>query len=579
MTSREDSVLAARDPSLTDENDWEEFSLSEVRVLVPGKSRYANLLTASPSNPVQVTGCLDEVEEEQESLVLDPDYITKRIVIDNVTHYAYGQHRDGEVGVWIAGRAGWFSISPARGYRPMFNDVVEAIDLLYFLADRHQPKGRRRKNWNPSVEYLCEEYVNHTHGICEDADDSAEVFYKHHNFLLSRMLKGEEEVEWTKTQLFEHLCEKFPEDYEEIKSSHESKQDGEAMDEDEDVDEVPEESTHAPDPNVASKTQADAIYQLVIELKEAGHLAKRQLNLDLLVSTLVKRFEIDSPEYARDLISSRANIILELMDEAKTPNFDWSRKVIYRELKAASKRDELQQIALTPLRPRISEEDESSDEESEHEENRRPRRRRVLKSVLRPKSSAFSTKQIGKRTRSTAIDPEDMSDENQEDMDELETPSKVRGHDLVRDPLSNRAKRRTRSILSDTASTPQHKTPLQETLQSRNTSVSVADQVQDSVGLDTPRADDMPSDTWICQVRGCGKVINKINTKRGKELIQDHSLAHADDTKAKLDLVFAEQRLNINIRVDNLLERIREMGNLDAGLSVMQNGANGQTGS
>ena len=68
MTSREDSVLAARDPSLVDENDWEEFSLSEVRILVPGKSRYANLLAASPKNPVQVTGCLDEVEEEQESL-------------------------------------------------------------------------------------------------------------------------------------------------------------------------------------------------------------------------------------------------------------------------------------------------------------------------------------------------------------------------------------------------------------------------------------------------------------------------------------------------------------------------------
>lgn len=68
MTSREDSVLAARDPSLHDENDWEEFSLSEVRILVPGKSRYANLLAASADNPVQVTGCLDEVEEEQESL-------------------------------------------------------------------------------------------------------------------------------------------------------------------------------------------------------------------------------------------------------------------------------------------------------------------------------------------------------------------------------------------------------------------------------------------------------------------------------------------------------------------------------
>ena len=68
MTSREDSVLAARDPSLHDENDWEEFSLSEVRILVPRKSRYANLLAASADNPVQVTGCLDEVEEEQEGL-------------------------------------------------------------------------------------------------------------------------------------------------------------------------------------------------------------------------------------------------------------------------------------------------------------------------------------------------------------------------------------------------------------------------------------------------------------------------------------------------------------------------------
>lgn len=348
-------------------------------------------------------------------------------------------------------------------------------------------------------------------------------------------------------------------------------------DKDEDIDEVSEESTHVPDPNVISKTQADAIYQVILELKEAGHLAKRQLNFDLLASTLLSRFEIDSPEYAQDLISSRANIILGLMDEAKTPNFDWSRKVIYRELKAASKRNELQQVALTPLRPRTSGEEESSDEESEHEDNRRPRRRLVRKSVLRPKSSAFSTKQIGKRTRSTAIDPEDMSEGDQDGMDEFETPSKVRGHDLIRDPLSTRAKRRTRSILSDTASTPQHKTPLQETLQSRNTSVSAADQVQDSAGLDITHADDVPSDTWTCQVRGCGKVINKSNTKRGKELIQDHSLAHADDTKAKLDLVFAEQRLNINIRVDNLLERIREMGNLDAGLSLIENGANGQT--
>ncbi|KAE8310725.1 hypothetical protein BDV41DRAFT_544376 [Aspergillus transmontanensis] len=576
MTSREDSVLAARDPSLADENDWEEFSLSEVRVLVPGKSRYANLLTASPDNPVQVTGCLDEVEEEQESLVLDQDYLTKRIVLENITHYAYGQHDDGEVGIWVAGRAGWFSISPARGYRPMFNDVVEAIDLLYFLADRHQKRRRsKRRNRTPSVEYLCEEYVSHTHGICEDNDDSAEVFYKHHHFLLTRMLKGEEGIQWVDTDIFAHLREKFPEDYEEIKAELESPK-AESEPEEDKADDEPQEATHEPDPTAASKTQTEAIYQVILDLKEAGHLAKRQLNLDLVASTIVGRFEIDSAEYAQDLIASKADAIIELMDEAKTYNFDWSRKVIYRELKAAAKKHDVQQIAFTPLRPRLSNEDESSPEDSEHEEEQpRPRRRRVRKSVLRPKST-IASKKIGKRTRSAAAaDDEYMSDDNPDAMDEFETPSKVRGHELVRDPLSTRAKRRTRSMLSNPEITPLQKVPaLQEILQSRNTSVSIGDQAPSE--SDNPNGNESISDTWVCQARGCDKVIHKSNTKHGKELIRVHSLEHADDAKVKMDLVFSEHQLNIGFRVDNLLDHIRGMGGLDiAAMDGTTNGTNG----
>ncbi|KKK19328.1 hypothetical protein P175DRAFT_0426382 [Aspergillus ochraceoroseus IBT 24754] len=579
MTSREDSVLAPRDPSLTDENDWEEFSLSEVRILLPGKSRYASLLTATPENPVQVTGCLEEVEEEQESLVLDPDYLSKRIVLDNVSHFAYGQHNDGEVGIWVAGRAGWFSISPARGYRPMFNDVIEAIDLLYFLTDRHKPKRRKRKRGNPSVQDLCDEYVHHTYGICEDGDDSAEVFYKHHNFLLSRMLKGEENVEWTETNIFAHLCEKFPEDYEQLRDKHESKDESKSEPEEE-IDSDPESEAKAPipDPTTISNTQADEVYQVILDLKEAGHLAKRQLNLELVASTLVNRFEVDSMEYAKDLISSRAAAVIEHMDEAKTNSFDWSKKVIYRELKASLKKNKLENLALTPLRPRITENDASSGEESEHEEQPGPRNHRVRKSVLRPKSSV-ATKRTGKRTRSTAADFDALSDGNQDAMDEFETPSKVRGHDLVRDPLSTRAKRRTRSILSDPDSTTPivQKTPLQETLQSRNTSVSaVESETNHSLpDLDDSHDDNFPSDTWICQVPGCGKTIPKCTSKRGKEMVQDHSLAHADDTKAKLDLVIAEQRLNVNIRVDNLLSRIRDMGSLDAAFASLNGGTNG----
>lgn len=309
------------------------------------------------------------------------------------------------------------------------------------------------------------------------------------------------------------------------------------------------------------------IYKVILDLKEAGHLAKRQLNLDLVASTLVSRFEIDTEEYARDLISARAMSIIQLMNKARTPSFNWASRAVYKELKAASKKNDMRHIAVTPLRPR-SEDNESSDD-SDREEHQRPRRRRVRKSVLRPKLSSVSAKLLGKRTRNATADEDGLSDEN-ENADEYETPSKVRGHELVRDPLSTRAKRRTRSILSDSGSTSMQKTPLQETLQSRNTSVSAIE--HDVPDMDAVQLDDLPNDAWVCQVVGCRKVIYKSGTKRGKETVEDHSLAHANDTQAKLDLVFSEQRLNISIPVDNLLSRIREVGTTNPELGNIANG-------
>lgn len=336
------------------------------------------------------------------------------------------------------------------------------------------------------------------------------------------------------------------------------------METDADEKDANNEGSHS-DPGSVPKIQADLIYQVILDLKEAGHLAKRQLNLELVASNLMSRYEIDTEAYARDLISARAKIILELMKQAKTVNFDWSRKAIYKELKTASKRSGLQNIAITPLRRRA--EISESSEESEVEEQPRRRRRRVRKSVLRPKLSSVSAKRTGKRTRDAAED-EGGSDDN-EDPDEYETPSKTR-RELVRDPLSSRAKRRTRSILSESDSTPVRRTPLQETLQSRNTSVSAAE--QDAADLDAGQMDDVPPDTWVCQAPGCGKVIYKSSSKRGKELARDHSLAHANDTQARLDLVFSEQRLNINLPVDNLIGRIQELGTVNPELANIANG-------
>lgn len=86
------------------------------------------------------------------SLALDPDSTSNRIIIDDVTHYAYGQTEDRSVEIWVAGKAGWYLISPAKGYLPTFNRMVQAVDMLYFLIDRHQ---QGKKQINPTFKSLC----------------------------------------------------------------------------------------------------------------------------------------------------------------------------------------------------------------------------------------------------------------------------------------------------------------------------------------------------------------------------------------------------------------------------------------
>lgn len=269
---------------------------------------------------------------------------------------------------------------------------------------------------------------------------------------------------------------------------------------------------------------------------------------------MVERFEIGSREYAIDLVAARAKKVLKLMDEAKTAHFDWSRKAIYRELKSATKRKRNpEDVTLTPLRPRSNDKDESSNEESEEQDDHpRHRRRRVRKSVLRPKISSVSAKQIGKRTRSTAADDGGyLSDEHSHDgQDDLETPSKIRGHELVRDPLSTTRAKRTRSVLSDADL--QSKTPLRKLVLSRNTPAHGTELERES----TAEADD----TWTCQFRGCEAFVEHSSSKHGQELVEDHRASHEVDTQTKLDLVFAEKQLNVGMPVDNLLSRIREMG-------------------
>ena len=53
-----------------------------------------------------------------------------------------------------------------------------------------------------------------------------------------------------------------------------------------------------------------------------------------------------------------------------------------------------------------------------------------------------------------------------------------------------------------------------------------------------------------------------MHSKRGKELIDDHHLFHAEDTQTKIDLVKTEMRFDRP--VGNLVDRIQALGALEA---------------
>lgn len=56
--------------------------------------------------------------------------------------FSYGVYPDGEIGLWAAGKAGWYQIHPAAEYQAIYNHMTKSVELLHFLQDMH---GQRKK--------------------------------------------------------------------------------------------------------------------------------------------------------------------------------------------------------------------------------------------------------------------------------------------------------------------------------------------------------------------------------------------------------------------------------------------------
>ncbi|CAI7603734.1 unnamed protein product [Penicillium pancosmium] len=560
MTSREETVLPPIDTSIGDENEWPEFELTDAKVLRPGKMLYANLLEASEQTPVQVIGCL-ELKKGQEQLLLDPKNLNPRVILDNVTHYAYGQMEDRSVEMWAAGKSGWYKVSPAKGYLPHFNRIVQAVDAFYFLMDKHQ---HGRKQLNPTFKSLCEQYVFHTHGACETAVESADVFMGHSSFLLRCMIEEDDDgdVEWTKTNIFLHLRRQFKDEFKSLVDLHSPRKTDLNN-----LSEEPQASTPRHEPTAIAKSQANVVYQLIMELKDEGHLAKRRLHIDLLTERLSEKYSFNQ-ENARKIIAARANSVLDMLDENDTPSFKWSRYVIHRELvDVASQNVTLPPGLLTPLQLT----DDSSDDEHLI---------RTQKSVLRPKgNSSVSGKVMGKRNRNanaykqntqSGIEADADADSEDEDEDEVmedvETPSKVRGHELIRTPLSS-AKAQDRSFLGNPQSAAASLLKSVLSADVPKTSSALAPKATNgrlSFGIGRPPSGEtnglVEPETWACRITGCSKTITSKGEERKKE-ISDHGGEHDWDFQMQVELVEAERRLQPNHPVSNMMQYLLNQHN------------------
>jgi hypothetical protein len=62
---------------------------------------------------------------------------------------------DGNYAIWAEGKAGWFEIRPAPSYESIYECMIEAVQLLYFVTDIYNET--RKKGGGPNPQLIFQE--------------------------------------------------------------------------------------------------------------------------------------------------------------------------------------------------------------------------------------------------------------------------------------------------------------------------------------------------------------------------------------------------------------------------------------
>ncbi|QDS77446.1 hypothetical protein FKW77_006836 [Venturia effusa] len=538
----ESKILKLRDPTNNDENNWATFDLRNVEV-VDKKGTLVNLLHADADYPVTVTGTL-QITKGNAGLLLPSATRSKNVTISvkNVSHIAYGAYANGDVDFWAAGLAGWHCVKPAESYTAIFQEMIEAVHIFYFVADSYG--GQARPKWD--------ELFSNSRPISSRATKPTAT---------ARLTEAKPSRSSRRSRLTEAEEVAATRSRETRNSQH-----------------------RGPLLSEVNKSKARDLWKFMQKTVNNSQPSAADVTLDRFAHLLVQFYTFEDVDSATEFLQVLAADLVPLMQAKRRRAYAWTDLPIYDDLleckpTAAAKR----RVAAMDLEPRahpLSDDEEIPSAESESEEE-------VLDdseihhsmSVLRPKSGTkFSGKGASRKGKGKAPQRDDSEPQDDEaEIMEVDTPSKRKSVSEDEEEESPPRKRFTRSQgdhdqeLEDLEFEAQQAKstgiPLRKKSQSSDSRPAVAAPVIVSEPIFTTRAQE-PGDVWTCPREGC---LHKVyGASDNRELIKEHHLEHDEI----FNLVKSEEN-RTHLPVSALLKRIRQMAESQHGPRLGQMGVGG----
>ncbi|KAL8658154.1 MAG: hypothetical protein Q9226_001237 [Calogaya cf. arnoldii] len=213
------------DPKLHSD-DWPIHHLKKINVISQQTQQSVSLLESHKDHAVQVTGILDAVDFPQGRKIPNGKWRNKRIEISDVSFWAFSeQEPDRTICLWASGKAGWYELhDPVPQYQDIFNGMNEAVSMLYHLADKYRRSRKNQssitiKDMNKLVRSAFHDYrAPGKQELQFEPATAVDRFHKHARFLITSMLEGQDNQDWSNSLMLRYYKHHFDDIYKEAEA-------------------------------------------------------------------------------------------------------------------------------------------------------------------------------------------------------------------------------------------------------------------------------------------------------------------------------------------------------------------------